>query len=156
MDAFAAEPPIAHHRAPLSDDVFLVAFEAAAIPLPQWDHLSHLRAARLLIAQMPLAAAIDEIRTRIRRLNQNNRVPETETSGYHETVTIAFMHLVADAYVRDPGITSLDFCIRHAELSDSRVILRHYSRELLWSAAARARFLPPDRQGLPGSLRQAS
>ena len=105
---------------------------------------------------MSLSEATDIIRVRIRQLNRANRVPETDVSGYHETLTLAFMHLVADAWIRDPGVSSLDFCIRHAALCDSRVILRYYSRELLRSAEARAGFMRPDKRALPGTLRLAS
>jgi hypothetical protein len=156
MDAPAPEPPLARHRAPLDDAIFFAAFESAALTLPEWDHLSHLRAARLLVARQPLAAAIDEMRERIRSLIRANRVLESKESGYHETVTVAFMHLVANAWIRDPGVTSLDFCIRHGELQDVKVILRHYSRERLWTPEARAAFVPPDRLPLPGALRIAS
>jgi hypothetical protein len=156
MDATAPESPLPRHRAPLDDATFFAAVEGAALTLPEWDHLSHLRAARLLVARLPLSAAIDEMRERIRSLNRRNRVLESDESGYHETVTIAFMHLVASAWVRDPGVTSLDFCIRHRELCDARVLLRHYSRERLWTPEARATFVPPDRLPLPGALRIAS
>ncbi len=156
MDVRAPEPPLARHRAPLDDTVFLERFVDARLTLPEWDHLSHLRAARLLLSRFPLAEATAVMRRRIRRLNRENRVIESKESGYHETVTVAFMHLVADAWVRDPGVTSLDFCIRHPELCDVRVLLRHYSRERLWSPEARATFVPPDRLPLPGALRIAS
>ncbi len=152
----APESPLPRHRAPLDDAAFQAAFEDARLTLPEWDHLSHLRAARLLLERLPLSAAIDEMRERIVALNRANRVLESEQSGYHETLTVAFMHLVADAWVRDPGVSSLDFCIRHPQLSDERVILRHYSPAVLWTPEARAGFVPPDRLPLPGALSIAS
>jgi hypothetical protein len=146
---------LARHAAPRADDLLLAAFRAARVPLSAWDHVAHVRVARLLLEESSFFSALAVMRAGIRRLNRENGVLETPDRGYHETITVAWMTLVADAMARDPGVSSLDFYIRHPELHDPLAILRSYSRELLRGREARARFVPPDLAPLPAVLETA-
>lgn len=72
---------------------------------------------------------------------------------YHETITRFWVHLVA-LHRAQSGAPSFDqFIAENAALLDSRLLGRHYSRELLSSRHARTRPTQPDLLELPGLLR---
>ena len=68
-------------------DRFLAAFDAGAIPKPEWTHRAHLAAAGLCAWRDP-AGALDTMRDGILRLNEAHHTANTDTSGYHETLTV--------------------------------------------------------------------
>jgi hypothetical protein len=125
---------------------FLERFEQCTLPESAWTHLAHVRAAWTSFRLYPAADAIGRIRRGIRRYN-------TDVLGrpgmYHETVTVAFSRLVADRM--RSGETWDAFVLRIADLLDgnSPVLLGYYSRERLFSADARERFVEPDLAKLP-------
>jgi N-formylglutamate deformylase len=68
---------------------------------------------------------------------------------YHETMTRAWLHFVAVHRQRWGAASFSEFAKRNAALFDSRLIEHFYSRELIFSAAARASWAPPDLRPLP-------
>src|SRR4051812_47282050 len=72
----------------MTDTDFLAAFETRSLPFAQWTHRAHVKVAFLYLRGLPLAAALDKIRARIRAYNAANAVPESPTSGYNETTTV--------------------------------------------------------------------
>jgi hypothetical protein len=70
-------------------------------------------------------------------------------AGYHDTITVAFMTLIASRFQPNEDFPS--FRNRNADLFDRTrpVLLRHYSAEKLSSETARQTFLEPDLQPLP-------
>jgi hypothetical protein len=134
----------------LDDAAFVRAFEAAELPREAWTHRAHLRTAYLHLASAPFAEALERIRRGIRTLNAAHETPESLTRGYHETLTQAWLRLVAADIGRDgPGADSRAFLKRQVRLGRPGLIDVHYSRERLFSAEAKAGFVEPDRAPLP-------
>jgi hypothetical protein len=143
----------------VNDREFLDAFEAAAIPRADWKHRDHIRVAYLYLRDHPFDDALVRIRTGIRKLNDANGVPESPTSGYHETVTVAWALLVVDAIERsrakqqsragEGAADSESFMAAHPELLDKTALRAHYSRDRIMSVEARAAFVAPDHAPLP-------
>ena len=69
--------------------------------------------------------------------------------GYHETITIAFVTVIASRI--KPGEDFAAFRDRNPDLFDRTfpALLKHYSPERLYSAAARLEFIEPDLEPLP-------
>jgi hypothetical protein len=133
-----------------SDRELLLAFEAAAIPSAEWTHRAHVRVAFVYLGRHALDAALDAMRRGIRRLNAANDVLDTPSSGYHETVTVAWLTLVAAARRAHPDCATSDALLaRCPALLDKTRLRAHYSRDHLRSADARARFVEPDLAPLP-------
>jgi len=127
-------------------------FNAAAIPRPEWTHQAHLRVGAWYVDRYGADEALARLRVEIRRLNEANGVANTPTDGYHETVTAAYVRLLAHFLAACPP--AMPFAERVAALLASPVggkdaLLRHYSRDLLMSSHARAAWVPPDREPLP-------
>jgi hypothetical protein len=68
---------------------------------------------------------------------------------YHETITRAWLHLVAVHVQRWDADNFKEFLERNPALLDSRLIQHFYSRELILSEPARAAFSAPDLRQLP-------
>jgi hypothetical protein len=64
------------------DDEFLAAFEAAAIPRPEWTHAAHVRMAWLDLTRLPPGEALERVRGGIRRLNAANAARRVPRDGH--------------------------------------------------------------------------
>lgn len=137
----------------LDDMAFLRAFEDSAIPPDEWDHRAHVRTAYLYTRSPPFDIALAQIRNGIQRLNAANGVEESETSGYHETVTVAWARIV-EATCRTYGPTDSDFeqfAATHPHLLAKTLLRVFYSRDRIASPTARREFVEPDLSALPVS-----
>jgi hypothetical protein len=133
-----------------SDADFIAAFENCTLPYPAWTHEAHLRMAWIYLRHNRLIDVIPKVREGIQRLNLSRGNP----TGYHETVTLAFLRLVADR-LGDGSVqeTFVSFKERNPDLFASRpgILARYYSQEILDSADARLVFVEPDLDALPES-----
>ena len=129
----------------MTDDEFLAAFETCKLVRKDWTHEAHVRMAWLYLTQLPFDEALEQVRAGIQKLN----TVIGSTDGYHDTITVAFVRVIADRL--RSGETYPAFRDRNPDLFDRTlsVLLRHYTNERLYSADARQRFLEPDREPLP-------
>ena len=134
----------------LDDDTLWREFHAATLPKELWTHAAHLRMAWLHLRRHALDEAHLLLRAGIIKLNASHGLVESATHGYHETMTCVWLALVAAALQQSPALTdSRDFLATHAAHLAKDAPLRYYSRERLFSIAARARFVSPDLAPLP-------
>ena len=75
----------------------------ASLPQAEWTHRGHLTAAYVLILAHGPSATLALCRERIPLLNDAHGVANSDTGGYHETLSIFFVAAVADAIER--GLT---------------------------------------------------
>jgi hypothetical protein len=122
-------------------------FVACTLPHGEWTHTAHLAVGVWHIAGFGTAEALSRLRDGIRRLNDSHGTPNSATRGYHETITRAYVQLLAQFLQRCPADLPLAerfALVRDSTLADKDVLLRFYSREKLMSADARARWMAPD------------
>jgi hypothetical protein len=84
----------------------------------------------------------------IRALNEANGVPNSESEGYHETITRAYVLILAEFLRKLPGATSLEEAVRllhESKVAERAFLLSYYERETLMAARARAQWVEPDR-----------
>jgi hypothetical protein len=125
-------------------------FHAATLPAKEWTHQTHLRIAWMYLRRHSLDEAHILMRVGIIRLNASHGLVETPTRGYHDTMTRVWLRLVAAAMCATPDHdASVHFLEAHAGSLAKDAPLRHYTRERLLSAMARACFVEPDRLPLP-------
>jgi hypothetical protein len=133
-----------------TDAEFLQAFEAQRLPLDQWHHRDHIRLAYLYLRQLPFDQAAARIRAGIKAHNAAHAIPDLPTSGYHETMTIAWLRLVAMVlHEYGPEQTADAFCDAHPELLQKKILRMFYSKDLFMSSRAKAEFVEPDLAPLP-------
>jgi hypothetical protein len=141
----------------MDDEAFLREFEAAALPMDQWHHRDHIRVAYLYLSRYPLEEVIGKVRSGIKALNAALKVPEALDRGYHETMTLAWIHLVHCTLSEfGPAENADAFMDKHAQLLSKRALLFFYSRDHIMSAEAKARFIEPDLTALPRSVRRGA
>lgn len=116
------------------------------LPKPEWTHEAHLRAGLWHVLHHGPAAALDLLRQRISAYNVSVGTLNTDTSGYHETIT-RFYVVVIDRFLatqdRDAHLDELADRLIAAH-GDRRLPLRHYSEQRLFSVVARHSWVEPD------------
>jgi len=129
----------------LSDDEFLDAFHSCRLRTSEFRHADHLRLAWLHLAREPFDAALDRVRGGIQAFAKHYHL-----SGlYHETITTAWMHLLA---AHDESTFDEFLSVNESQLS-SNLLHRFWTPEILASREARAHWVPPDRRELPAHTR---
>jgi hypothetical protein len=130
---------------PLAD--LVAQFLDASLPRAQWTHQAHLRVGAWHVDRFGADQALARLRAAIRRLNDAHGTANTPTSGYHETVTAAYVTLIAAFLIATDAATPLDDRVERllaGPLADRAVLLRFWSRDTLMSPAARAAWVAPD------------
>jgi hypothetical protein len=130
----------------LNDDEFLEAVEQCRYLNAEFRHADHIRLAWIYVRRYGAGAAEERIAETIRRL----AISQGHEAKYHETLTRAWLRLVALAEYLTPTLTAFDeFVAKHCWLLDRSVLLAFYSDTCLSSDAARHRWVDPDRRSLP-------
>lgn len=128
----------------MTDREFLAAFETC-LPNELFHHRDHLRLAWIYLQRYGASAAPARIRESIRRYAAHHGKSEK----YHETVTVAWLRLLADSADRCAAASFAELLAACPELLDKHTLHRYYSPELLALESARTQFVPPDRHALP-------
>lgn len=137
----------------MDDHGFLVGFESAAIPKKEWHHREHIRMAFLYLRDLPFEEGLERIRSGIRALNRANGVADTESSGYHETVTVAWAHIIAAAIEAHGPSESFDaFARENSHLLSKSLLRLYYTKERVLTSLARSSFVEPDLAPFPRRL----
>ena len=136
----------------MDDAAFLQQFEAATWPKAEWHHHQHIKVAYLYLRRYPLDVATVKIREGIQAYNAAHRVEESLLSGYHDTMTQAWLRLVYFILCEyGPAETADAFIEQHPELSQKRILRFFYSKNRFQTLEAKAQFVEPDLASLPVS-----
>lgn len=127
------------------------AFEACSLPKSQWTHRAHLLVALWYNLRYDADEALRLVRERIRRYNEAVGTANTETSGYHETITVFYMWAVrrflADT-LAGASLVEVANALVSGRCAEKDFPFTYYSRARLLSAEARRQFVEPDIKGL--------
>jgi len=129
----------------IGDGEFLAAFERGEQPGGAFRHRDHVRLAWILLRRDGAALGEERVAEGIRRF----AAAQGAQSFYHETLTRAWVRLVAAALAATPDAGFADFLAAHPELADKSLLFRFYSPEALSTPAARAAWVDPDLAALP-------
>lgn len=124
---------------------------ACALPRAAWTHEAHLAACLWLLAERPDIDVDAEIAGLIRRFNESVGGVNDDQGGYHDSITRAYVAGVR-LFLAETAETGLAERVNALLLSDMGRRdwpLRFYSRELLFTVAARRGFVEPDLMPLP-------
>jgi hypothetical protein len=136
----------------MTDEEFLRQFEAGRLPLEQWHHKEHIKVAYLYLRKLPFDEAVAQIRKQIKAHNAAQGVKESPTSGYHETMTKAWLQLVELTLKEYGPAESADaFYEQSPQLWQTKTLRLFYSKELFMSPRAKVEFVQPDLAPLPVS-----
>ena len=125
----------------MTDDQLMQGFESAT--LEEFPHEAHVRVAWCYLRRDPILVALPRFRSALQHFATTKGAP----GRYHETITVAFMLLIAERLAGARGLSWEAFASRNPDLlqRDPSVLAAFYSAELLASPRARDGFLLPDR-----------
>lgn len=117
-------------------------FENCTLDRSSWTHAAHLTVALWYLIHHP-GTAIDQIRSGIQRYNQAHGVESTPISGYHETITLFWIHLIQS------NLSPVNCLLEQTDqvvdrYSNPALLFEYYSRSLIFSLEARSRWIEPN------------
>ena len=125
---------------------------ARTLKREEWTHEAHLGATTYLLLRRSDVDVDAELPGIIRRFNESVGGVNSDSEGYHETITRVFLHgvrlFLAEADDREP-LHELVNELLLSPMGRRDWPLRFYSSEVLFSVEARRRFVPPDLAALP-------
>jgi hypothetical protein len=117
----------------MTDDAFLAAFENGSLDPATFNHAAHLRAAWCYLQRLPFLEACIAKRNALTAFA--GRVGKAGL--YHETITVAFMSLMAERMATRPDIGWRALLACCPELSQRDLLGAYYRAEQLDSPLAR-------------------
>jgi hypothetical protein len=120
---------------------------ARDLPRAEWTHEAHLAATTYLLLRHPEIDLDRELPGLIRRYNESVGGVNSDTEGYHDTITRVFLNgvrrFLGDADHGEP-LHELVNDLLLSPVGRRDWPLRFYSRDRLFSVEARRQFVPPD------------
>jgi hypothetical protein len=127
-------------------------FLARNLPREEWTHEAHLAATTYLLLRHPEIDLDTELPGLVRRYNESVGGVNTDTEGYHDTITRVFLHgirLFLSEADRNVPLDDLVDGLLLSPMGHRDWPFRFYSRDRLFSLDARRAFVAPDMAALP-------
>jgi hypothetical protein len=129
-------------------EAFVAAWRAGTLPTPEWTHAAHVAVcAYHAWPDVALDDLVATMRAGIRAYNDAVGTANTETSGYHETLTRFWCERVRERLIEAPPagrLAAVQAVV--AALGDARSLhTRYYDFDIVGSREARRIWVPPPR-----------
>lgn len=127
-------------------------FCACTLPKAEWTHGAHFATALWLILTRPDMMAERDMPGMIRRYNESVGGVNSDTGGYHHSITLASLHMARRLLASLPGdVTPAKAfaALMASPLGDKDWLFTYWSRDCLLSVAARRDWVAPDLKPLP-------
>ena len=125
---------------------------ARTLPRAEWTHEAHLATSTYLLTRRPDIDVDLALPGFIRAYNESVGGVNSDSEGYHETITRVFLHgvrlFLAEADPKEP-LHELVNELLLSPMGRRDWPLRFYSPQRLFSVEARRKFIPPDLAALP-------
>jgi hypothetical protein len=122
------------------------------LPKTAWTHAGHFAAALWLLRKRPDLTTPREIRRLIMSYNEATDTPNTDTRGYHHTITLASLRAAARC-LRDHGpdasLVTVHGSLMMSALGQPDWLLSYWHSDTLFSVSARLAWVAPDLATLP-------
>ena len=125
-------------------------FEKRMLPKPEWTHEAHLVVAIWYCSKHPLEEALPIVRRNITAHNTSVGTLNTDTEGYHETIT-RFWLVVARHFLTtctEASVVKRCNAFINSAYGSSKLPMEFYSAEFLFTPDARHHWQEPDVQSL--------
>lgn len=137
-------------------------FFSCTLPKQEWTHEAHLRVGLWHLLRYSPSESLVRLRQSIKRYNVACGIENTDSQGYHETITRFYVLLIArfietniqsvNKIVITPSneIVNIDLLANELIKSygDKSLIFKYYSRDRLMSKTARLEWVEPDLMSL--------
>jgi hypothetical protein len=118
-----------------------------SLPKPEWTHAGHFAAALWLLRHRPDWPLAERMPPLIRAYNEATGVENTDSGGYHETITqasLAAARAVLAIYPPDAPLHEVMDALMAGPLGRSDWPLAYWSKDRLFSVEARRRWVEPN------------
>lgn len=135
------------HDLPITEpdiDDFLAAFESGILPKERWTHAAHILTGACYVHALGEASAIARMRDRVSAYNLAVGGQNTPTSGYHETVTVFWIKLIAGNLSGTPTRSGFAHQAVAQFVSRRNLYADFYDFDILASTEARRTWIPPN------------
>jgi hypothetical protein len=121
------------------------------LPRAMWTHAAHFAATLWLLRYRPEIELVTEMPGFIRGYNEAIGGANTDTSGYHETITQASIRAARAFLAEAPAQPLFITCnaLMHSPLGKPDWLLEYWTRPRLFSVEARRAWVEPDVRQLP-------
>jgi len=133
-------------------DDFVARFLERTLPKSEWTHAAHLSVGAWHVHRYGVEEAVNRLRQGIRALNESHGTANSDSGGYHETITRAYAQLIAEFLAGPPEDRTLAERVETllaSPLAHKDALLEYYSKDRLMSVAARREWNRPDLKPLP-------
>jgi hypothetical protein len=122
-------------------------FSLQKLPASDWTHEAHLTVALWFIKKSSLEEATCFLRSGIIIYNKSVGTENSPVKGYHETLTLFWIRIIDKFIQENPEENFLTLCnsFLESEYALRDYPMNFYSREVLFSTAARAFWTAPDK-----------
>jgi hypothetical protein len=123
-----------------------------SLPKIEWTHAAHFAAALWLLRHRREHEVVKAMPMWIRAYNEATGVANTDSSGYHETITIASIRAASSllaTHAEHVPLHEIVNAVMAGEFGRSDWLLRYWSRLRLFSPEARKGWINPDLMPLP-------
>jgi hypothetical protein len=126
-------------------DAFLAEFEAGTLAKARFTHAAHLLTGACFVHALGEAEAVGQMRLCVRRFNLAVGGQNTETSGYHETITNFWIKVLAALHASNATLPRAGFAALAVERYRDRRDLFHafYDFDVVASTEARRSWIEP-------------
>ena len=130
------------------DQEFKRLVELCEFPVPDFDHKAHIRLAYVYLAENGTEQAVNLMRDTLTDLLKHAGIDPSQK--YHQTLTEAWI-LAVNHFMKKTGSaqSANEFIEQNPVMLDSKIMLTHYSAELLFSEEARKAFFEPNLDPIP-------
>lgn len=126
-----------------------------SLPKTEWTHAAHFAAALWLLRDRSLAAAVADMPGLICAYNEATGGANTDTEGYHHTITLASLgaaKVFLARYGADHPLHAIVDDLMASPLGSPGWLLDYWSKARLFSVAARRGWVEPDLQAFPHAV----
>lgn len=122
------------------------AFENCTLPRSEWTHAAYLTVALWYLYLNPLPEARRLMRNAVRRYNFEYNIAAEQIGGYNETMAVFWLSEVNHYLKRHKDehsfVSLANALVEH--LPDKNLPFKYYSRQRLFSRAAKMNWMKPD------------
>ncbi|MEO0011928.1 MAG: hypothetical protein RLZZ535_317 [Cyanobacteriota bacterium] len=129
-----------------STEELVDAFLSRKLPKKEWTHEAHLKVGLWHLLHYDPNESLERLRQNIKQYNVACGIENTETQGYHETITRFYVWLVNKFLQQTERSQSIDLLADRliSLYGDKSFPLNYYSRDKLMSKTARLQWVEPD------------
>lgn len=124
-------------------------FESNVLPISQWTHQAHLTVGLYYLRNNTFHESLCLIRANIITYNVATGGINSTTRGYHETLTVFWLKVLAEFLEKQKSEPLFKVCNSFMEspLSSRELPFQYYTKEKIFSIEARASYIGPGEKG---------